>query len=207
MRPAPESPISDADLPDPELATPSSPDRDEARAADALEDVPATDPASAADLAADDLRRALGRFVTGVTIVTCRDGGGRRVGLTANSFNALSLDPPLVLWSLRRLSPSIEAFTSATHFIVNVLAEDQVGLSRRFARPSHAKFDSGQWLDGQGGAPMLAGCVATFECRRRSHHEAGDHVLFIGEVERIGGSAAAPLVYHGGHYRALGGPL
>ena len=105
---------------------------------------------------------------------------------------------------MRRLSPSIEAFTLATHFTINVLAEDQIELSRLFARASPAKFDAGHWRDGQGGAPMLEGCVATFECRRRSHHEAGDHLLFIGQVERIGGSAAAPLVYHGGHYRALG---
>jgi flavin reductase (DIM6/NTAB) family NADH-FMN oxidoreductase RutF len=159
------------------------------------------------DLGPDEMRRALGRFVTGVTIVTCRDAQGDAVGLTANSFNALSLEPPLVLWSLRRFSPSIEAFATATHFAVNVLAEDQIELSRHFARPSNAKFDAGAWRDGQGGAPMLEGCVATFECRRRSHHDAGDHVLFIGEVERIGISAAAPLVYHGGHYRALGEPL
>ena len=157
-----------------------------------------------AELGPDELRLALGRFVTGVTIVTCRDAAGRPVGLTANSFNALSLEPPLVLWSLRRISPSIEAFASATHFTINVLAEDQIHLSRRFARPSNAKFDEGEWTDGQGGAPMLAGSVAVFECRRRSHHEAGDHILFIGEVERITGSAAAPLVYHAGHYRALG---
>jgi 3-hydroxy-9,10-secoandrosta-1,3,5(10)-triene-9,17-dione monooxygenase reductase component len=156
------------------------------------------------ELGADDLRLALGRFVTGVTIVTCRNEAGVAVGLTANSFNALSLDPPLVLWSLRRVSPSIEAFTNASHFTVNVLAEDQVDLSRRFARPSAAKFDEGEWCDGQGGAPMLAGCVAVFECRRHSHQAAGDHILFIGEVERIAGTAAAPLVYHGGHYRSLG---
>jgi len=159
------------------------------------------------DLGPDDLRQALGRFVTGVTIVTCRDGRGEPIGLTANSFNALSLEPPLVLWALRARSPSIDAFATATHFTVNVLAEDQIELSRRFARASQAKFEVGRWQDGQGGAPMLEGCVATFECRRRSHHEAGDHVLFIGEVERIGGSGAAPLVYHGGHYRALGEPL
>jgi len=160
-----------------------------------------------AELAPDELRRALGRFVTGVTIVTCRDAGGVPVGLTANSFNALSLDPPLVLWSLRRASGSIAAFTQASHFAVNVLAEEQVELSRRFARPSSAKFDAGEWTDGQGGAPVLAGCVAVFECRRRSHHEAGDHLLFIGEVERIAASAVAPLVYHAGHYRILGEPL
>jgi 3-hydroxy-9,10-secoandrosta-1,3,5(10)-triene-9,17-dione monooxygenase reductase component len=155
------------------------------------------------ELGADELRQALGRFVTGVTIVTCRDENGQAVGLTANSFNALSLSPPLVLWSLREASASIAAFTRATHFAVNVLSADQVELSRRFARPSSAKFDEGEWSDGQGGAPLLAGCVAVFECRRRSHHAAGDHVLFIGEVERIGGSASTPLVYHAGHYRTL----
>lgn len=161
---------------------------------------------AATELGPDELRLALGRFVTGVTIVTCRDDQGQAVGLTANSFNALSLDPPLVLWSLRQASSTIEAFTNASHFAVNVLAADQVDLSRRFARPSSAKFDAGVWTDGQGGAPLLAGCVAVFECRRRSHHAAGDHVLFIGEVERIGGSAATPLVYHGGHYRTLSEP-
>ena len=157
----------------------------------------------AAELRPDELRQALGRFVTGVTIVTCRDGDGQPIGLTANSFNALSLDPPLVLWSLRQASSTIAAFTNASHFAVNVLAAGQVDLSRRFAKPSSAKFDAGEWTDGQGGAPLLAGCVAVFECRRRSHHAAGDHLLFIGEVERIGGAAATPLVYHAGHYRTL----
>ncbi len=157
----------------------------------------------AAELRPDELRLALGRFVTGVTIVTCRDEQGEPVGLTANSFNALSLDPPLVLWSLRQASSTIAAFTNASHFAVNVLAADQVDLSRRFARQSSAKFDSGDWTDGQGGAPLLSGCVAVFECRRHSHHTAGDHLLFIGAVERIGGSADTPLVYHAGHYRTL----
>ena len=158
---------------------------------------------AASELSSDELRQALGRFVTGVTIVTCRDGQGQPVGLTANSFNALSLDPPLVLWSLRNASSTIDAFTAASHFAINVLSAEQVDLSRRFARPSSAKFDAGEWTDGQGGAPLLAGCVAVFECRRRSHHAAGDHVLFIGEVERIGGTADTPLVYHAGHYRTL----
>ena len=158
---------------------------------------------AATELGPDELRQALGRFVTGVTIVTCRDEHGEPVGLTANSFNALSLDPPLVLWSLRQASSTISAFTNASHFAINVLSVDQVDLSRRFARPSSAKFDAGEWTDGQGGAPLLAGCVAVFECRRHSHHAAGDHVLFIGEVERLGGTAATPLVYHAGHYRAL----
>lgn len=159
------------------------------------------------ELNPDELRLALGRFATGVTIVTCRDGAGAPVGLTANSFNALSLTPPLVLWSLRRVSPSIEAFTTASHFVVNVLAEEQIELSRRFARPSLVKFDEGCWSDGPGGAPMLAGCVAVFECLRQSHQVAGDHVLFIGQVQRIAATAEAPLVYHAGHYRTLGDML
>ena len=158
---------------------------------------------AASDLSPDELRRALGRFVTGVTIVTCRDAAGQPVGLTANSFNALSLEPPLVLWSLRQASSTLAAFTGASHFAINVLSADQVDLSRRFARTATALFDAGPWTDGQGGAPLLAGCAAVFECRRQSHHTAGDHVLFIGEVERLGGSAATPLVYYGGHYRTL----
>ena len=160
-----------------------------------------------AELGPDELRQALGRFVTGVTIVTCRDAEGARFGLTANSFNALSLAPPLVLWSLRQASSSIEPFMQASHFAVNVLAEDQVEMSRRFARPSSARFDAGEWNDGQGGAPVLAGCAAVFECRRVSHQPAGDHVLFVGEVERLACRSEAPLVYHGGHYRRLGEAL
>ena len=128
-----------------------------------------------------------------MTIVTCRDEQGEPVGLTANSFNALSLDPPLVLWSLRQASSTIDAFTNASHFAVNVLAADQVDLSRRFARPSSAKFDAGEWTDGQGGAPLLAGCVAVFECRRRSHH-AGRRPRAVhrrgGAHRRLGGHAA-----------------
>ena len=155
----------------------------------------------------DELRRALGRFATGVTIVTCRDAAGVPVGLTANSFNALSLHPPLVLWSLRVESPSTAAFIAASHFAVNVLSVSHVGLSRRFARPQHDKFDEGEWRDGLGGAPVLAGGVAVFECRRRSHQVEGDHVLFIGEVERLHEVDLPPLVYQGGHYREVGGPV
>lgn len=150
------------------------------------------------------LRSALGRFATGVTIVTCRDAAGERVGLTANSFSALSLSPPLVLWSLRRASPSLAAFEAARHFAVNVLAETQVELSRRFASPLPGKFDEGVWSRGQGGAPVLAGSAAVFECERVATHDGGDHLLFIGRVLRLGDIAVAPLVFQGGHYRMLG---
>ena len=103
------------------------------------------------------LRTALGRFATGVTFVTCADADGRFVGLTANSFNSLSLNPPLVLWSLRETSPNLAAFTAATRFAVNVLAEAQVDLSRRFAAPVQDRFSEGAWALGEQGAPVLAG--------------------------------------------------
>ena len=150
------------------------------------------------------LRNALGRFATGVTIVTCLDGSGRSVGLTANSFNSLSLEPPLVLWSLRRSSASLDAFVAATRFAVNVLGEAQVDLARRFASPLADKFAEGQWAPGLGGLPLLAGCAAVFECERHSHHEAGDHMLFFGRVLALAESPIAPLLFQAGHYRMLG---
>ncbi len=150
------------------------------------------------------LRGALGRFATGVTIITCLDAAGQRVGLTANSFNALSLDPPLVLWSLRRASPSLPAFEGATHFAVNVLAESQADLSRRFASQVADKFAEGTWTTGHGGAPVLAGAAAVFECETAARHDGGDHRLFIGRVLRLADLAVAPLVFHSGHYRMLG---
>jgi flavin reductase (DIM6/NTAB) family NADH-FMN oxidoreductase RutF len=151
-----------------------------------------------------ELRSALGRFATGVTIVSCRVAGGGPVGLTANSFSALSLQPPLILWSLRSVSPNLDAFRTATHFAVNVLAENQVELSRRFASPEADKFAEGLWSDGLGGAPVLAGCAAVFECEQMSFQAAGDHMLFIGQVLRVSDAPLMPLVFQSGHYRMLG---
>jgi flavin reductase (DIM6/NTAB) family NADH-FMN oxidoreductase RutF len=156
------------------------------------------------ELSTQLLRTALGRFATGVTIVSCRAVDGCPVGLTANSFNALSLQPPLVLWSLRDVSPTLEAFLAATHFAINVLAEDQIELSRRFASTIEDKFVEGQWADGRGGAPVLAGCAAVFECEKVSAQTAGDHVLFIGRVLRVSEAPLMPLVFQAGHYRMLG---
>ena len=150
------------------------------------------------------LRAALGRFSTGVTIVTCIDAEGTPVGLTANSFSALSLDPPLVLWSLRRASPSVAAFCAARGFAVNVLAESQVELSRRFASSMPDKFTEGAWHRGAGGAPLLIGAAATFECETASQDDAGDHVLFIGRVLRVADADLAPIVFHAGRYHLLG---
>jgi flavin reductase (DIM6/NTAB) family NADH-FMN oxidoreductase RutF len=158
----------------------------------------------APDVDARSLRRSLSGFATGVTIVTCRDGGASAVGLTVNSFNALSLDPPLVLWSLRLASPNLAAFDAAPHFAVNVLAEGQVDLSRRFASPVAARFNAGLWHDGLHGLPLLGGSAATFECERFDARIAGDHRLYIGRVLRAQSQPVPPLVFHGGHYHLLG---
>lgn len=153
------------------------------------------------------LRAALGRFATGVTIVACRDTQGRPAGLTVNSFSAVSLEPPLVLWCLRAISPALDAFLAATHFSVNVLAENQVDLARRFAQSRPNKFGAGQWSDGLHGAPLLAACPAVFECEQVSRQVVGDHVLFIGQVLRLTETAQTPLVFQAGHYHLLGGVL
>ena len=150
------------------------------------------------------LRQALGRFTTGVTIITCLDAQGRAVGLTANSFTSLSLDPALVLWSLRRSSPTLAAFSAATHFAVNVLGEAQVEVSRHFASNAADRFAQGQWSAGLEGLPVLAGCAALFECASVSQQDAGDHVLFIGRVLNFVEAPVAPLLFQAGHYRMLG---
>ena len=154
-----------------------------------------------------DLRAALARFATGVTIVTCVDAAGQRVGLTANSFNALSLEPPLVLWSLRGASPNLVAFVAASHFTVNVLAESQIDLSRRFASPVHDRFAGADWQPGLGGAPVLSGCAAVFQCASDKHLPMGDHMLFIGRVLAVADAALPPLVFQAGHYHQLGRTL
>lgn len=153
---------------------------------------------------ADALRAAMGRFATGVAIITCRTPAGAPVGLTANSFASLSLDPPLLLWSLRQASSNLPAFDAAPHFAVNVLAETQVDLSRRFASSQPDKFAQGHWADGLGRSPVLGGCAAVFECAVEARHVVGDHVLFIGRVLRLADLSVAPLLFQGGHYRMLG---
>ncbi len=147
-----------------------------------------------------DFRAALGSFVTGVTIVTASDGTGHDVGVTANSFNSVSLDPPMVLWSLARKSASLPVFAAASHFAVHILAADQEALSNRFAKPAPDKFAGLEIARGAGGAPLLTGSAAQFQCRTAFQHEGADHVIFVGEVERFERSGRPPLAFHGGRY-------
>jgi len=147
-----------------------------------------------------ELRRALGHFATGVTVVTARDGP-RPVGLTVNSFVSVSLDPPLVLWGLRLASPLYGVFRRCSTFAVNILSSRQVELSRRFATPEIDRFEGLSTFEGLDGVPLLPGCVASFECRREQGHVAGDHAIFIGRVERFTASERGhPLVLCRGRY-------
>lgn len=151
-----------------------------------------------------ELRRALGCFPTGVTVITTVDPDGVFVGLTVNSFNSLSLDPPLILWSLGTRSSSRRAFEACGHFAVNILAEDQAAISRRFASPARNKFHGVATQAGLAGAPLIDGCAAYIECRTHSTQVAGDHLLFIGRVERVHTAGRRPLVYVGGRYCGVG---
>src|SRR5690349_6258704 len=157
------------------------------------------DPPAPAAVDPKVLRKALGAFATGVTIVTTTGAGGD-VGLTANSFSSVSLSPPMVLWSLAKTSSSIEAFRSARHFAVHVLAADQEALSGRFASKGIDKFASLAVARGRDGIPMLRDCTARFECRTTFQYEGGDHVIFVGEVLDFTHSERPPLVFHGGRY-------
>jgi flavin reductase (DIM6/NTAB) family NADH-FMN oxidoreductase RutF len=150
-----------------------------------------------------EFRVALGMFATGVTIVTARTAEGELVGLTANSFNSVSLDPPLVLWSLSRAAASLPAFSTGSHYAINILAADQQELAKRFATKDVDRFADVNFIDGVAGAPLLAGAAAPFECFNRSRYEEGDHVIFVGEVERCSHHAgASPLLFHGGKFYA-----
>jgi 3-hydroxy-9,10-secoandrosta-1,3,5(10)-triene-9,17-dione monooxygenase reductase component len=145
-------------------------------------------------------RNALGSFATGVTIATTKDEAGNPVGVTASSFNSVSLNPPLVLWSLAKNSLSRAAFCDSGHFAIHVLAATQEDLSNRFARSGADKFDDVEWKDGQLGSPIFSDHAALFECRTKHQYEGGDHIILLGEVVSYEARDEAPLLFHGGRY-------
>jgi flavin reductase (DIM6/NTAB) family NADH-FMN oxidoreductase RutF len=146
------------------------------------------------------LRDALGRFATGVTVVTTCSPEGRLQGVTVNSFSAVSLDPPLVLWSLRRNAPSRPGFAASGHFAVNVLSADQAGIARRFAQAHSDKFEGIACRSGLGGCPLIDGALAIFECSVAQQIEGGDHIIFLGGVNRSIRHAGDPLVFNAGRF-------
>lgn len=146
-------------------------------------------------------RRALSQYATGVTVVTA-SVDGEAGGVTANSFASVSMDPPLVLWSLQKSSQSYQIFTKATHFAVNILASDQIELSQRFAKSGPDKFNSIDCEVGAGQAPILPGVTAVFECKREIEHDGGDHLIMVGRVERFTRHDRPALVFEKGRYAA-----
>jgi flavin reductase (DIM6/NTAB) family NADH-FMN oxidoreductase RutF len=164
----------------------------------AMPDSPPESPAKAFDTR--DFRDALGTFATGVTIMTARGRGGEPVGLTVNSFSSVSLEPPLVLWSQSLYAQSLQAFQEATHFVVNVLAADQVELSKRFAGAHDNRFLDVEHIVPDHGAPVIAGCAAHFECRNETRYYGGDHIIFVGRVERYAWTPKPTLMFCHGRY-------
>jgi flavin reductase (DIM6/NTAB) family NADH-FMN oxidoreductase RutF len=151
-------------------------------------------------------RDALGQFATGVTIVTTITPSGERLGMTISSFNSLSLDPPLVLFSIVRSAHSFAAWQEAPRYAINVLSEDQEELSNRFARARGEKWIGQSVLSSKTGVPLLPNAVAAFECEAFSRHDGGDHEIFVGRVVEVHENMAKrgqPLIFFGGQYRRL----
>ena len=168
---------------------------------------PAASTASIAPLDTKALRACLGQMATGITVISTLAEDGALVGLTVNSFSALSLDPALIIWSLRLVSPNLPVFQSQPRFVVSVLAEGQADISSQFASNQTDKFNGIDYALNCHGIPMLHGASAWFECRTVLQQAAGDHCLFIAQVEKFSQSETAPLVFHGGGYFALGARL
>ena len=150
-----------------------------------------------------EFRRCLGSFVTGVTVITALDERGQAIGMTANSFNSVSLDPPLIVWSLRMNASSFPAYSRAKRFVVNILSEEQVDVSNCFAKSGPDRFNGIAFTPGLGGVPLIDGCAAHLECRTEAIYPGGDHLLFLGRVERMAGSARKPLAFGAGKYMVV----
>jgi flavin reductase (DIM6/NTAB) family NADH-FMN oxidoreductase RutF len=149
---------------------------------------------------ARDFRNALGTYATGVTVITAMAADGKPYGLTCNSFASVSLNPPLVLWSLVIFSQAMNIFQNASHFTVNVLGASQQALANKFATSSEDKFAGVEWTPGLGNAPVLANSVANFQCRAADRYYGGDHVIFLGAVEAYAYNRQEPLLFARGGY-------
>lgn len=156
-----------------------------------------------ADVDSAVFRQLLGRFATGVTVLTTVDGAGNPAGMTANSLASVSLAPPLLSVCVDRAAEMFGAIVVARHFAVNILAEDQEDVSRRFAAPEHGPFSGVGYHTSENGLVLLDGAIAHIECLREATHEAGDHVIVIGRVVGGGTRDGRPLIYYRGGYASL----
>ena len=152
------------------------------------------------ELDAHHFRKALGQYAPGITIITTKDADGRYVGVTANSFNSVSLHPPLVLWSLSKKASSQPAFARATHYGVSILAADQQDLSLHFATFKGDRFEGLEVIETESGVPLIPGALAHLECRIRNRHDEGDHFIMVGEVEKCDDREGEALVYRSRQY-------
>jgi flavin reductase (DIM6/NTAB) family NADH-FMN oxidoreductase RutF len=152
----------------------------------------------------NELRRVMGHFATGVTVITTRSNDGKPYGLTANAFSSVSLDPPLLLVCVDKKAESYPYFEQSKVFTVNILADNQEGLSRRFAVSGGAKFDGVAYRMGANGAPILDGALAYIECTLYSAYDSGDHTIYLGEVQQAETSERKPLLFYRGGYREFG---
>ncbi len=174
-------------------------------------DLPCCEPLKDAHMTLLDpelVRAAFGHFATGVTIVTSTDANGAQLGMTASSFNSVSLDPPMVLWSAGAQAPEFEGFAACTKFAVHVLSDAQVALSNRFATPGIDKFEGVQWDTSEHQLPVIADCSLCLQCETVDCHDAGDHKILIGRVLAVDiNPNKAPLLYYGSAYHQLGGKI
>ncbi|RLQ20409.1 flavin reductase [Seongchinamella sediminis] len=151
-----------------------------------------------------ELRNALGRFATGVCVVTTVDNNGNALGMTANSFSSVSLDPPLVLWSLQNGSDVYQAYASPRRFAINVLNDQQMDLSNQYARKGDHILDPAHFRQGRHGAPIIRGALVSFECELHAAHEGGDHLIIVGRVLDVSSKPGGdPLLFFSGAYRQL----
>ena len=150
------------------------------------------------------LRRSLGRFATGVTVVTCSSTDGRPRGITANSFSSVSLQPPQVLWNIAKVSNSLQAYLEAEHFAVHVLGEHQQALSEHFARTDHTIYEGVDYFLSPDNVPIIRDALARFDCRTERIHDSGDHFIIVGEVLAHEAGDGKPLLFYAGEYTRLG---
>jgi flavin reductase (DIM6/NTAB) family NADH-FMN oxidoreductase RutF len=159
---------------------------------------------SSSDISPELLRRAFGTFATGVTVIGARSPDGRLVGMTANSFTSVSLEPPLVLFCPARSLAAYDVYSTAPHFSVSVLPAHSEASCNRFARASTAKWETEAYLVGKTGAPLLSGALASFECEVVARHDGGDHLIVVGRVVQLTATESGePLVFFRSRYRAL----
>ncbi len=147
------------------------------------------------------LRQLLGQYATGITVVTALDVNQRKIGMTANSFTSVSLDPPLILWNIAKSATHFEDFKQAEYFAINILNEDQYLESKHFSKSADDKFEGLDDVEEYMGILILNKSLTTFVCRQYELHEAGDHYIIVGQIEACRNQMGNPLVFHNGQYK------